>query len=836
MTELQEQAATAANRHIIERPRLTRLLDETTARAIMLVAPAGYGKTTLAAEWIRRRPHAWLRLTAASSDVAALAASVATAASTVCPSGDIAVIKRLSASSNPIEELDALAELQTRDLSGWPADGWLVLDEYEWLCTSAASEEYIRLVFERSPINLLITSRSKPGWATARARVYGRFFLIDRPLLEMTNHEARCVLSQLDPDTTDSLLESAAGWPAVLGLAASGRMGRPPEPLPDMLYEFLADELFYRSTPALQRALPRLALAPRVSAEVATVVCGESATAILEEASAAGYFTDASDQSVLHPLLQSFLLKKLDPAQREARRVGRKLTDLFLERHAWDDAFHVIQTVPDSEALIRLISCGHEALLRSGRTMTLSEWIRAARDLGTQDALIDVVDAELSAREGSVARAERTALYAARQADSTIRFRALCIAGRAAHLDNRETAALRHFRDAEMSARNDRERREACWGALACASGLADTVELQRALEAFLEYEPQCPEDVLRAANAVLFSSPILGGLEQAVDDALAVVELARDSDPVIAASYLHTLARTLTVIGRYEEAVPIADDAIALSESAGLDFALPHGHVARAVALLGLGDYVSAEGALATAQDVSSKINDRHNLADVRAVRARVAISQRETAIALTLSDESPRGVTAAMRAEYTAIRALAFACAGRVLEADTALSELTNLSSLSDANGLALATRAVIAAVRRDRSALQDELVSIQSIGIIDPLVVAYRGSPELSAITDLDIPDLQRAVTRAKLDVKDCAVGSLTAREREVLSLLKRGQTNKEIAAQLFITEATAKLHVRHILRKLGVRSRTEAAILAMKLAPEVAPETREDRGED
>jgi ATP/maltotriose-dependent transcriptional regulator MalT len=48
MTELREQAISVANRHIIERPRLTRLLDETTARVIMLVAPAGYGKTVLA--------------------------------------------------------------------------------------------------------------------------------------------------------------------------------------------------------------------------------------------------------------------------------------------------------------------------------------------------------------------------------------------------------------------------------------------------------------------------------------------------------------------------------------------------------------------------------------------------------------------------------------------------------------------------------------------------------------------------------------------------------------------------------------------------------------------
>src|SRR5581483_11227924 len=69
--------------HIIKRPRLTRLLDETDARIILLIAPAGYGKTTLAREWLSGRPNAWYRGTPSSSDVAALALSLARAASTI---------------------------------------------------------------------------------------------------------------------------------------------------------------------------------------------------------------------------------------------------------------------------------------------------------------------------------------------------------------------------------------------------------------------------------------------------------------------------------------------------------------------------------------------------------------------------------------------------------------------------------------------------------------------------------------------------------------------------------------------------------------------------------
>ena len=46
-------------RRIIERPRLTTLLDESQGRIKMLVAPAGYGKTTLARQWLEGKPAAW---------------------------------------------------------------------------------------------------------------------------------------------------------------------------------------------------------------------------------------------------------------------------------------------------------------------------------------------------------------------------------------------------------------------------------------------------------------------------------------------------------------------------------------------------------------------------------------------------------------------------------------------------------------------------------------------------------------------------------------------------------------------------------------------------------
>lgn len=75
----------------------------------------------------------------------------------------------------------------------------------------------------------------------------------------------------------------------------------------------------------------------------------------------------------------------------------------------------------------------------------------------------------------------------------------------------------------------------------------------------------------------------------------------------------------------------------------------------------------------------------------------------------------------------------------------------------------------------------------------------------------------PILKRSVAQADNSLMS-AVESLTPREREVFGLIAEGQSNPEIAEGLFLSEATVKTHVGHILAKLGARDRVQAVVIA------------------
>ena len=100
--------------------------------------------------------------------------------------------------------------------------------------------------------------------------------------------------------------------------------------------------------------------------------------------------------------------------------------------------------------------------------------------------------------------------------------------------------------------------------------------------------------------------------------------------------------------------------------------------------------------------------------------------------------------------------------------------------------------------------------------SVSIVKRLLGHFSSPPSVEALADHAVAELQPLRTDGEVEQKS----QLSGREAAILSGLVQGASNKMIACQLKIAEATVKVHVKAILRKIRVRNRTQAAIWALK----------------
>ncbi len=105
---------------------------------------------------------------------------------------------------------------------------------------------------------------------------------------------------------------------------------------------------------------------------------------------------------------------------------------------------------------------------------------------------------------------------------------------------------------------------------------------------------------------------------------------------------------------------------------------------------------------------------------------------------------------------------------------------------------------------------------LKGVSAEELVQVIRSVYRGetyvTPSIAGrlLTELTAP----GANRTALD----SIGELTERERAILDLVAQGKTNKEIAAELFLSEKTVKHYMTNVLQKLQVRNRVEAALIA------------------
>jgi len=196
------------------------------------------------------------------------------------------------------------------------------------------------------------------------------------------------------------------------------------------------------------------------------------------------------------------------------------------------------------------------------------------------------------------------------------------------------------------------------------------------------------------------------------------------------------------------------------------------------------------------------------------------------------------------AVKAEYLGLKALTAITQG---EPDQAQLFATRASDLSDGADTRFSSQLVSAIAHRmnggDENGFRDSIVRITlecaDAEVIDSLVQATRVDSRVASAAATD-PSARIVVRDALIRSSDEAIARpaglipeeleaaltgglrdvLTTRELEVLQLMSRGMSNAAIARSLVIAESTAKVHVRHILRKLNVETRLQAVLKAAK----------------
>jgi LuxR family maltose regulon positive regulatory protein len=430
---------------VVVRSRLhERLLRPGAARLTAVVAPAGWGKTTLLAAWARdpaeRRPVAWLSLDEADDEPVRFWTYALSALGTVAPHLVHEALAALAAPGlDPLDvALPALLNALTaeagkvEDEAGTSGASWdgagtrqrvLVLDDFHVLTDAAISEsvEFL-LAYLPSSLHLVIASRFDPPLPLARMRARGLLSEIRLRDLRCTPAEGTTLvagLAHLPDDVMHRLHEHTEGWPAGLQLAAlTMRETTDPATAEATLVgnerhivDYVTDEVVAGLDDDQRGLLVRCSVLERLAGPLCDAVLDTSGSArVLERLERADLFVTALGGGWYrcHRLFRDVLRRQLDALAPDAgRQLLARAARWFLEHGRVEEAVEHLLAAGDGAASRDLLRRHARWFLDSGAMaafLRLGE--RVANDVDDPQFLVTLAFAA-----GLCGRPERAAVW-----------------------------------------------------------------------------------------------------------------------------------------------------------------------------------------------------------------------------------------------------------------------------------------------------------------------------------------------------------------------------------------------------------------------------------------